>query len=380
VYAQVSVDFSKVMKRVRDVRDGFTAGTQKRLEKAGVTIVHAEASFTSDGHVEGGGREFSSPLIVIDTGSSPMIPPLPGLETTPYLTDRNFWDLETLPGRILVLGAGYIGLELGQALARLGSKVEIIDSGERPLGREASDVGGVLKEALERDGVRFRLNTRAEEVRFEDGLLRMRVEGGEILEGDALLVATGRRPNTEALNAAAAGIELDNRGFVRVNDRLETTRPGVYAIGEAAGQPPFTHVSWEDYRRILANLNGGGRTRDDRVLGYAVFTDPQLGRAGLSLEEAGEKGYRAREEIMQIKSMARAVEWGHEEGFYQMVIDERSGRILGATLVGYEAAELVHVIIDLIETGATWEVLEQAQHIHPTYAENLPSLARLFKT
>ncbi len=309
-----------------------------------------------------------------------MRPPIAGLDAAPYLTDRNFWDLERLPEKTLILGAGYIGLELGQALARLGSRVEIMDSGGRPLGREPPEVGAVLKEALERDGVRFRLNTRADEVRFEDGLFRVRIDGGETMEGDALLVAAGRRPNTEALHAPAAGIELDERGFVRVNERLETTRPGVYAIGEAAGQPPFTHVSWEDYRRVLANLNGGGRTRDDRVLGYAVFTDPQLGRAGLSMEEAKERGYRAREETMQVKSMARAIEWGHEEGFYQMVIDEASGRILGATLVGYEAAELVHAVLDLIETGATWEVLDRAQHIHPTYAENLPSLARLFRS
>ncbi|KJS32500.1 MAG: hypothetical protein VR64_06145 [Desulfatitalea sp. BRH_c12] len=153
----------------------------------------------------------------------------------------------------------------------------------------------------------------------------------------------------------------------------------VIIIGEAAGQPAFTHVSWEDHRRLLAILEDRSRSRDDRVLGYAAFTDPQVGRVGLSLKQAREKGFRAREARLEVNSMARAVEWGHDLGFYQMVIDEESGRILGATLVGYEAGELVHVIMDLIETGAAWQVLERAQHIHPTYAENLPSLARMFK-
>jgi pyruvate/2-oxoglutarate dehydrogenase complex dihydrolipoamide dehydrogenase (E3) component len=378
IHANIQVDFPGVMNRVRGVRDSFTESSQTRLARAGVRVVRAEASFTPEGDVTGGEEVYSAPVIVIDTGSSPLIPPVPGLEGTPYLTDRNFWDLEQLPERTLVLGAGYIGLELGQGLARLGSRVQIIDSGERPLERETPSVGAVLKEALERDGVTFLLKKKAEHVAYSDNLFRVQLQGGETLEGDALLVATGRKPNTDALHAPAAGIDLDKRGMIRVDNHFETSRPGVYAIGESAGQPPFTHVSWEDYRRLWALLHGRERTRDDRVLGYGVFTEPQVGRAGLSLEQAKEKGFKAGEVRMEIKEMARAVEWGHELGFYQMIAEKESGRILGATLVGYEAAELVHLFIDLIEAGATWEVLEGKQFIHPTYAENLPSLARLF--
>jgi dihydrolipoamide dehydrogenase len=379
VNVQIEVDFSRVMERVRSIRDSFTEGSEKRLQQAGATVIRGEASFDSEGNVLGGGEAFSAPLVVIDTGSSPVSPPVSGLEKIPFLTDRNFWELKRLPQRTLVLGAGYIGLELGQGLARLGSHVQIIDRNDRPMDREDPEVGAVLKEALERDGVRFYLNAEIDRVEYEEKVYRLHLKNGTKLEGEALLVAAGRRPNTDALNAPAAGIELDDRGFIKINERFESTRSGVYAIGEAAGQPPFTHVAWEDYRRLLAALESGGRSPNDRVLGYAAFTEPQMARAGFSLQEAKRRGYKARANRMEVKTMARAIEWGHDLGFYQIVIDEETDRILGATLVGYEAGELVHILLDLIETKSTWRQLESAQHIHPTYAENLPSIARMFK-
>jgi pyruvate/2-oxoglutarate dehydrogenase complex dihydrolipoamide dehydrogenase (E3) component len=378
IHAEVRVDFRQVMERVRQVRDNFNDGSEKRIQQSDLVLIRAEASFTAQGNVQGGGEVYSAPLVVIDTGSSPGIPPVAGLEGLPYLTDRNFWDLEALPPRTLVLGGGYIGLELSQGLARLGSGVSVIDREAQILSTESFDVGSVLMEALQDDGVQFYLQATAEQIEYRNGNWRLQISGGSSIEGDALLIAAGRVPNTQRLNAPDAGIELDDQGYIKVNDRLETTRPGVYAIGEAARQPAFTHVSWEDHRRILDVLKGGGRTRDDRVLSYAVFTEPQIGRTGLDLESAKKKGFRAREARMEIKDMARAIECGHDKGFYQMVVDENGGRILGATLVGHEAGELVHIIADLIEAGATWQALADAQHIHPTYAENLPSLARMF--
>jgi dihydrolipoamide dehydrogenase len=378
VHIQVRVDFGQVMARVRRIRDSFTAGVEKRVRQENLTVVTGEAGFTSHGHVRCNGQEYTAPLIVIDTGSSAAVPPIEGLADTPFLTDRTFWDLTRLPERTLVMGGGYIGLELGQGLARLGSHVSIIDRSERLMSNESPEVGEVLAQALKRDGVVCHLGAEVEQVQFHDGRFILRTSG-PTLEGDALLVAAGRRPNTAALNAPAAGIQVSEKGSIVIDEHFKTTRPGVFAIGEAAGQPAFTHVSWEDHRRLLAILDDRSRSRDDRVLGYAAFTDPQVGRVGLSLKQAREKGLRAREARLEINSMARAIEWGHDLGFYQMVIDEESGRILGATLVGYEAGELVHVFMDLIEAGATWQVLERAQHIHPTYAENLPSLARMFR-
>jgi dihydrolipoamide dehydrogenase len=299
------------------------------------------------------------------------------LAGTPYLTNRNFFDLKELPPRLLVVGGGYIGLELGQGLTRLGSKTQIIVRGDRVLDREESEVSEILVKALEQDGIEFHFHTKVEKVAHADGVFTLMLSTGKTLEGEALLVATGRKPNTQALNAEATGVELDDRGYIKIDEHFHTTRDGIYAIGDASGQPAFTHVSWEDYRRLKAILNGEERTRSDRVLGYAVYTEPQVGRVGMTLEEAKQQGINARSVTLPMSQIARAIEWGHELGFYQMVIDEDTDKIIGATLVGYETAEIVHVFLDLIEAEATWQLLERSVHIHPTYGEALPSLARL---
>ncbi|MGE0080976.1 MAG: FAD-dependent oxidoreductase [Thiohalomonadaceae bacterium] len=376
VRCDVHVDFTAVMERVRRIRDGFAQSTREQLLYAGVRLVDAEASFTPEGNVQGGGYTFAADTVVIDTGSSPAVAPIPGIDDIPYLTDRNFWNLTTCPRRTLVIGGGYVAVELGQGLARLGSEVHLILRGDRLMTGESAEVSAVLEEALARDGVRFHRGAQVAQARRKaDDQFVLVLDGGQTLEGDAVLMAVGRRPNTEALNAAAARIMLDKRGHVVVSDTLETTRKGVYAIGEVAGQPAFTHVSWEDHRRLLATLHGSPRTRSDRILAYAVFTEPQVGRAGLSLEQAKAKGLRVREARMDVAGMKRAVEWNQESGFFQLLVETDSDRILGATLVGYEAAELVHALLDFMEAGGTASGLHALQHIHPTYAEYLPVLA-----
>lgn len=378
VHAEVRVDFAAVMRRVRAVRDEFRSGNERRLDRAGIRLVRAEARFTGMRRVQGGPLEVEAPLVVIDTGGSPVVPDLPGLEHTRFLTDRTVFDLAALPERLIVLGGGYVGLELGQGFRRLGSEVAVIAGGERVLEREAPEVSGVLARALERDGVELVLGPRGTAVRREDGAVRVELEDGRAVSGDALLVAVGRTPNTRALNLASAGVETDERGYVRVDEKLRTSAEGVFAIGDVAGQPPFTHVSWEDHRRVLDALDGGTRTRGDRTLAYAVFTDPQVARAGLSLDAARERGHRARAARRDLDSVARGIETGETLGFYEMVADEDTGRILGATLVGPEAAEVVHVFLTLLEAGATWRDLERQVHVHPAFAEALPGLAREF--
>ncbi len=382
IHTQVNVDFSAVMKRVRDIRGSFNSGVKTRLENAGVKVIKAEASFTAEGTVTGGGSTFQAPLIVINTGTSPLIPDIPGLVGTPYLTNLNFFDLQSLPPRTLVMGAGYIGLELGQGLARLGSEIHMIVRGDRVLSQEEPDVSEVLAQALKRDGINLHFNVNVETLRAtslqaDHNVFTLTLSNGEELQGEALMVTTGRQPNTKALNTQAAGIELDNQGYIKIDPKFQTTSPGIYAIGDVAKQPAFTHVSWEDYRRLKGILNGENRTRDDRVLGYAVYTEPQVGRVGLTLEAAQKKGLRARAVTLPMANIARAIEWGHDLGFYRMVVDDDTNKILGATLVGYEVAELVHVFLSLMEAGASWQLLEQSVHIHPTYGEALPSLARL---
>ncbi len=376
IHCEVRADLGAVMTRVRAIRDQLAEGVACKLNEAGVRVVAAEASFTAGGAIHGGQQTFGAPLIVIDTGSRPKIPPIRGLADTPYLTDDNIWDLRTLPDRVAAIGAGYIGLELGQGLARLGSEVHIFERGDRVLSAESAEVSAVLSEALARDGIRIHHNAPVEDVAYDNAVFTLD-SGDKRWEVDALLVATGRTPNTDALKAHAAGITIDESGHIEISAQFETARPGVYAIGEAAGQPAFTHVAWEDYRRLRTILEGGGRRRDDRVLGYAVFTEPQVGRAGLSLVQAQALGYTTVSAKMNVKEMARAIEWGHADGFFRIVAERDSGRLLGAELVGYEAAELAQLFIDLIEKGTTLEELGQWQHVHPTYAENVPAIARM---
>lgn len=377
IHAHIEVDFPAVMQRVQQIRSRFNNGVRNRLHGAGVKVVCAEASFIGERTVTGGDVTIQAPIIVINTGTSSFIPKIPGLANTPYLTNRNFFDLQTLPPRLLVIGGGYISLELGQGLARLGSETHIIVRGDRILDREEPDVSATLAEALTRDGIQLHFKANTEKVIYENNVFTLKLNNDRELQGEALLAATGRQPNTSMLNTLATGVELDDKGFVKIDEQFRTTCDGVYALGDVARQPAFTHVAWEDYRRLKAILCGEKRTRSDRVLGYAVYTEPQVGRVGMTIEEAQKQGINAQCVTFPMTGIARGIEWGQDLGFYRMVIDRDTDKILGATLVGYEAGEIVHVFLSLMEAGATWQLLEQSVHIHPTYSEALPSLARL---
>jgi dihydrolipoamide dehydrogenase len=231
--------------------------------------------------------------------------------------------------------------------------------------------------ALKDDGATLHLGTSVDAVGHDGNNFSLDLANGETLSGDGLLVVAGQKPNTDMLNAEAAGIELDKRGNIKVDSQFKTSATGVYAIGDVTGQPAFTHVSWEDFRRLMSVLKGGDRTQGDRVLGYAFFTDPEVGRAGMTRDQAEEQGYNVREVTLPLTRVTRAYLTSQDRGFFRLVIDRDNDRILGATLVGPEAGELIHVIIDLMEAEATWQLLEQSVHIHPTLAEGLPTLARL---
>ena len=377
VNATVTVDFGAVMSRVRRIRDEFSARIEQKLRDAGVRIVRAQASFIGPRTLAGGEVTVTAPIVVINTGTTAVVPDIPGLAGTPYLTNANFFELTEMPARMLVLGGGYIGLELGQGMARCGASVAIVDGNPRVLSREEPDASEVLQRGLTADGVVLHLGRRPVRVAYKGRTFSLTLDNGDVLDGDALLVAVGRKPNTSELDCPAGGVALDGRANVAIDARFRTSADGVYAIGDVAGQPAFTHVSWEDYRRVKTILRGGERTRDDRVLAYSTFTEPQVARAGMTLDEAKKHGLRARAGTMPMSSIARAIEWGHDLGFYRMVVDDDSEKILGATFVGYEAGELIHVIVAHMEAGSTWRLLDRSVHIHPTYGEALPSLARL---
>lgn len=379
IHAEVQVDFPAVMKRIVQTKSSWSDSAGKRLNDAGVESIRKEAFFAAPRAVSDGEEIIEADTVVINTGKSSFVPPIEGVDDTPYLTYETVWQLKELPERMIIVGGGYVGCELGQAFAQLGSQIHLIHSHSLPLSREESDVGELIKNQLELDGVRFHLNRRAEGVQYQDGLFTVSLHDGEKVEGESLLIATGRKPNTASLKPSKGNIKLDKNGHIRVDQHLKTTADGVYAIGDVTGQPAFTHVSWEDYRRVKAIIHGEDRRQMDRVLGYAIFTHPQIGRAGLSLSQAQEQGLDAQQVEIPLDQVARATEVGFTSGFYKMVIDKKTEKILGATLASPSAGELIHVFIAHMEAGSTWQVLNESVHIHPTFAEGLPTLARKLK-
>ncbi len=378
VQAEVVVDFHHVMQRTHDIVRSFREAVARGLQAANVEVIHAEAKFVGPRTLQAGDTTVSAPLVVIDTGTSAVIPSIDGLAQTPYIDNKTIFDLRALPQRLLVLGAGYIGLELGQGMARCGADVQLIHTQSRVLEHEEPDVSDALTRSLAQDGVGLHFNAHTVRVEHDGRRFAVTLADGRVLDGDALLVATGRTPNTARLELASSAVATDSHGYIQVDDQFHTSCEGVFAVGDVAGQPAFTHVSWEDHRRLLDILAGGKRTRNDRPLAYAVFTDPQVGRVGLTLEQAQRQGRAAKAVTLPLHDVARAIEWNELNGFFRLVIDATNDRLLGATLVGYEAGEIVHTVLAHIQNGATWHTLDESVHIHPTYNEGLPSAARLF--
>jgi len=378
VHADIRIDGDAVMDRVRRVRDEWHDGSEKRVAGAGIDLIRASAAFTGERTVSAGDRSVRAPRVVIDTGTSPAVPSIAGIGDVPYLTNLTWFEQPAPPKRLIVIGGGYIGVELGQGARRLGSDVTIVHGASHLMEREEADASDVLRSSLEADGVRLALGTTVESVAMHGTTIVAELSDGATIEADALLLAAGRTPNTPDLTLDASGIAIDARGFVRCDEYLQTSCSGVYALGDVAGQPAFTHVAWEDYRRLTSTFAGTPRRRDDRVLSYTTFTEPQLARTGMTEAEAREKGIGAESQTIQLADVARGTEWNLETGFMRLVVDGADGRIVGATFVGYEMGELIHTIGFAIELGATWHDLDRFVAIHPTFGEGLPSLARMF--
>jgi len=358
VYADVRVDFPAVMERVRSMIAEYRTSSEKRLQIENVRLIRAEARFTGERTVTGGDVTVSAPLTIINSGQHAYIPPIEGLAQTPYLDNASFFEQRSLPKKMLILGAGYIGLELGQGMLRCGSEVHLIYRAEHLLDAQMADAAAKLETVLRDENMILHPSTDVTRVRFHNGVFSLECKNGPTIEGDALLVATGRTPNTSALNLEASGIATDKRGYVQTDAFLETSCKGVYALGDVAGQPAFTHVAWEDHRRLLATLDGTPRRRDDLPLVYTTFTDPQIARVGLTVQAAKQAGHPDAVEVhMPLEQVARAYEWGETNGFFSLVVDKCSEEMLGATLVCYEAGELIHVFVAHLMHRASWKTL-----------------------
>jgi pyruvate/2-oxoglutarate dehydrogenase complex dihydrolipoamide dehydrogenase (E3) component len=288
-------------------------------------------------------------------------------------------ELDEVPDHLLVLGGGYVGLEFAQMFRRFGSEVTVVQRGRQLLSREDADVAEAVAEILREDGIEVLLETRAERAeQTEDGTIRLTIrtpEGESTLEGSHLLVAAGRPPNTDQLNLEAAGVETDKRGFIKVNERLETNVPGIWALGDVKGGPAFTHISYDDFRIVRTNLlEGGNATINDRMVPYTIFIDPQLGRVGLSEEEAREQSRNVRVAKMPMSHVARALEVDEPRGVMKAVVDAETHQILGCAVLGIEGGEVMAMIQIAMMGGVPYTVLRDAIFAHPTLAESLNNL------
>jgi pyruvate/2-oxoglutarate dehydrogenase complex dihydrolipoamide dehydrogenase (E3) component len=320
---------------------------------------------------------------VIDTGLTANIPPIKGLASVPYLDNASVMELGEVPEHLLVLGGGYVGLEFAQMFRRFGSRVTIIQNGKQLLTREDSDIADAVTAILRDDGIEILLEAKTESAASvgKNVNLGVKVKGeSRDLNGTHLLVATGRRPNTEKLNLPAAGIAMDDRGFVRVNDKLETSAPGVYAVGDVNGGPAFTHVSYDDFRVLQTNLlEGGNRGVAGRIYPYCVFIDPQLGRIGLSQNEARKQGRNVRVAKLPMTSVARANETGQTRGFMKALVDPQTDEILGAAVLGADGGEIMSMIQVAMMGKLKYTALQSGIFAHPLFAESLNNLFNRFE-
>jgi pyruvate/2-oxoglutarate dehydrogenase complex dihydrolipoamide dehydrogenase (E3) component len=381
----VTVDWTAVRARKDAIVTSWRGGSERRLrDTPRLELLAGDARFTGPKAVEvrgldGTRRTLAADRIFINAGCRPSAPPLEGLDDVGALDSTSALALETLPDRLVILGGGYIGVELGQLFRRLGSAVTIVQRESQLLVQEDADVAEEIAAILRAEGIEIVLDAQAfRAARGEDGGARLtvRTPGGErMIAGSHLLVATGRAPNTEGLNLAAAGVETDAQGYIVVTPRLETTAPGVWALGDIKGGPAFTHISYDDFRIIRTNLlRGGDRTVHDRPIPYTIFTDPQLGRVGLTEHQARAQGRAIRVAKLPMAHVARAIEIGETRGFMKAVVDSGSGEILGCAILSAEGGELMGIVQLAMTAGIPYRVLREKVFSHPTLSEALNNL------
>jgi pyruvate/2-oxoglutarate dehydrogenase complex dihydrolipoamide dehydrogenase (E3) component len=377
--ARVSADLAKIVAQKDEVVLSFRSGQQRQVEKRPNLRLHrGHARFVTAHQLKVGENLLEGDKIFIDTGSRPNIPSIPGLDSVSCLTNESIMRLTTVPEHLLILGGGYIGLEFGQMFRRYGSRVTILHRSPQIVSHEDPEISAELQKALEAEGVQFILNARISRVEGRPSATTLFYEAStnaSSLTGSHLLVATGRIPNTSDLGLDKAGIATDKNGFIKVNGRLETNVPGVWALGDCKGGPAFTHISYNDFQIVYGNLvDGRNLTIENRLVPYCIFTDPQLGGVGITEKEARAKSYKLKIGKCPMTRVARAIERGETAGLMKLVVDASNDRVLGASILASEGGELVQILGTLMLANHPYTLLKGAVYIHPTLAEGFFAL------
>lgn len=380
----VTVDLAKVRQRKRDIVASFRDSEKTALEKTDeVDLIFGEAKFTGPKTVEialrdGGTQQVTAPQIFVNTGARPAVPKIDGLDQVPYLDSTSIMELGAVPEHLLILGGSYIALEFGQMFRRFGSQVTVVEQSDRLMEREDADVSEEITKILTEDGLTIITEAKTTKAAQSDSGVTLTLEtkaGEKTIIGSHLLVAVGRTPNTDALDLPTAGVEADDHGFVKVSDTLETNVPGVYALGDVKGGPQFTHISYDDFRIIRANLlENGSRTTKNRMVPYTMFTDPQLGRVGMTEAEAKKSGKNIQVAKIPMTEVARAIETDETRGFMKAIVDADTKQILGAAILCVDGGEVMAVLEVAMMGCLPYTALRDATLAHPTLAESLNNL------
>jgi len=375
----VGVDMRAIKARKDAIAGASRRGVERSLKTLeGCTVYEGHGRFVSEKKIAVNGSEVGADRIFINVGGRASIPPISGIDQVPYFTNSSMMDVDFLPSHLIILGGSYIGLEFAQVYRRFGSEVTVIELGPRLIPREDEDVSHAVAGFLKEEGIDVRVDSKVVGVEKQGNLIAVKFESaGNISKvvGTQVLVAIGRRPNTDDLGLDKAGIATDAHGFIQVDDQLRTNVPGIWAMADCNGRGAFTHTSWNDFEIVAANLLDNDQKRvSDRITAYALYTDPPLGRVGMTEAEVRKAGKPALISTMAMEDVSRAYERGETKGFMKIVVDRDSKQILGASLLGLAGDEVIHCILDLMYAKAPYTVMQRAMHIHPTVSEFIPTM------
>ena len=379
VDGDVTVDMNQVKARKDEIVRQSNEGVEKWLKSvSGLDVFEGHARFSSTTDISVNGETLSAEKVFINVGGRATVPDMPGLDQVDYLTNSSMMEVDFLPEHLIVIGGSYIGLEFGQMYRRFGSRVTIVQRGDRLIPRDDEDVAQAVKDTLEAEGIDVRLNAECTSVEKRGERIAVKLDsksGANEVLGSHLLLAVGRRPNTDELGLEAAGIETDSRGFIRVDDELRTNVPGIWALGDVNGRGAFTHTSYNDFEIVVANLfDNDPRRVTDRITAYGLYIDPPLGRVGMTELEVRNSGRKALIGKMPMTRVGRARERSETQGFMKILVDAETKKILGASILGIGGDEIVHSILDVMYAGAPYTTIQRAVHIHPTVTELIPTM------